>query len=93
MRLYGYEALPYLRRVRIFLAEKDVTEERIQVDMPSGAHKTSELLRRTSYGLSAVLDLEDGAVIAASLSLGILRQNDNLNDWQARVSTRPSAAA
>lgn len=69
MRLYEYEAFPNPRRVRIFLAEKGIDIDRIQVDVPSGAHKSPEYLKKNPYGLLPMLELDDGTTISETTSI------------------------
>ena len=41
MKLYEYEAFPSPRHVRMFLAEKGLEIQRVQVDVPAGEHRSA----------------------------------------------------
>ena len=41
MKLYEYEAFPSPRRVRMFLAERGLEIQRVQVDVPAGEHRST----------------------------------------------------
>lgn len=64
MRLYEYEAFPNPRRVRMFLAEKGITLDRVQVDVPNGEHKKPAFLLKNPAGAVPVLELDDGICIS-----------------------------
>ena len=71
MKLYNHPAAPNPRRVRMFLAEKDLLNqvEIINVDLGKGEHKSSDFLKKNPYAGLPVLELEDGTSISESVSI------------------------
>ena len=69
MKLYEYEAFPSPRRVRIFLAEKDIEIPREQIDVPAGEHRTAEFLNKNPDGTVPVLELDNGEYISETLAI------------------------
>lgn len=70
MKLYD-EAMPAPnpRRVRMFLAEKGVEIERVHVPLRERAHKSPEFLAKNSVGQVPALELDDGTIIAETVSI------------------------
>ncbi|MEG4318721.1 MULTISPECIES: glutathione S-transferase [unclassified Microcoleus] len=66
MKVYEYKAFPNPFRVRMALAEKELTDrvEFVQVDVPNGAHKQPEFLAKNPAGTVPLLELDDGTCIA-----------------------------
>jgi glutathione S-transferase len=66
MRIYDFKGFPNPTRVRIALAEKNLTDrvEFVSVDVPAGEHKRPEFLAKNPSGAVPVLELEDGTTIA-----------------------------
>ncbi len=69
MKLYEMTTAPNPRRVRIFLAEKDIDVPFVQIDMRKGEHKTPEFLKKNPSGKIPVLELDDGTCIAESVAI------------------------
>jgi glutathione S-transferase len=69
MKLYDNPMAPNPRRVRVFLAEKQIDVERVLVDMRKGEHKTPEFLRKNANGQIPVLELDDGTCISESVAI------------------------
>lgn len=69
MLLYHDPRAPNPRRVRIFLAEKNVAYETIEVLIAQGAHLTDEFRRKNPLSLLPVLELEDGRVLRESMAI------------------------
>ncbi|HEY4547729.1 MAG TPA: glutathione S-transferase family protein [Pedomonas sp.] len=69
MILYDMEKAPNARRVRWFLAEKGITVETRQIDLPSGENLKPEYLAINPRGLIPTLVLDDGTVIDESVSI------------------------
>lgn len=69
MKLYEYEAFPNPRRVRMFLAEKGVSIERIQVDVPAGEHRGEAFRAINPDATVPCLQLDDGAVISGCVAI------------------------
>jgi len=60
---------PNARRVRWFLAEKGITVETRQIDLPSGENLKPEYLAINPRGVIPTLVLDDGTVIDESVSI------------------------
>ncbi|WP_137392295.1 glutathione S-transferase family protein [Rhodoligotrophos defluvii] len=69
MKLYEEGRAPNPRRVRVFLAEKAITVERVQVDINAKEHFTEEMLRLNPIGRLPFLVLDDGRVIAETIAI------------------------
>ena len=69
MKLYTYGTAPNPRKVVIFLAEKGVEYESIEVDMMKGEHKTPEFLKMNPSGKLPVLELDDGRFLSESIAI------------------------
>jgi glutathione S-transferase len=69
MLLYHDPRAPNPRRVRIFLAEKGVTVETIEVTIASSANRSPEYLVKNPLGLLPVLELADGRVLRESMAI------------------------
>jgi len=69
MKLYDYGTAPNPRKVRIFLAEKGVEYELVQVDMTKREHKSPEFLKMNPSGKVPVLELDDGRYLSESIAI------------------------
>jgi len=69
MKLYEEGRAPNPRRVRIFLAEKGIEIERVQVDINALEHFTEEMRRLNPMTRLPFLVLEDGTVIAETIAI------------------------
>ncbi|MEW5248186.1 glutathione S-transferase family protein [Microbulbifer sp. 2201CG32-9] len=69
MRIYEYTKAPNCRRVRVFLAEKGLDMEFVQVDIASGENLTPEYRARDANAKVPVLELSDGTCIAESVAI------------------------
>ena len=69
MQLYDSKMAPNPRRVRIFMAEKGVTCENVQVDIVKGENLTDEFLAVNPRGLLPTLVLDDGTVIDETVAI------------------------
>jgi glutathione S-transferase len=69
MKLYGNTLGSNCRRVTIYLAEKGLNIELVEVDVASGAHKTAEFLAKNPAGLIPVLQLDDGSYLPESSAI------------------------
>lgn len=70
MKLYDAAMpAPNPRRVRIFLAEKGMTVERVPVSLAAGEHKQDDHRARNSLGQVPVLELDDGTAISETVSI------------------------
>jgi len=70
MKLYNESnPAPNPRRVRIFLAEKNISIPLVHVPMRTGGHKTAEFKAKNSLGQVPVLELDDGSTLSESISI------------------------
>ncbi|MDJ0789582.1 MAG: glutathione S-transferase family protein [Myxococcota bacterium] len=69
MKLYDWTPAPNPRRVRIFLAEKEMEVELVQVDVLGGEHKSEAFLAKNPSGKVPVLELDDGTHVAESVAI------------------------
>ena len=79
MKIYDYRGFPNPARVRIALAEKNMTDrvDFIAVDVPRGAHKKPAFLAKNPSGAVPVLELDDGTTISECTA--ITEYIDNLD--------------
>jgi glutathione S-transferase len=69
MKLYGNTTGSNCRRVTIYLAEKGLKVELVEVDVASGEHKTAQFRAKNPAGLIPVLELDDGSYIPESSAI------------------------
>ena len=70
MKLYNNEMANSPRKVRMFIAEKNISDiEIINIDLMSGEHKTPEYRAIAPNSRSPALELDDGAVIMESTAI------------------------
>lgn len=71
MKIYEFRDFPNPRRVRVFLAEKGLSDTVTfeQVDVLAGAHRTPEFLKLNPSGQVPALQLEDGAMINGCVAI------------------------
>lgn len=69
MLLYHDPRAPNPRRVRIFLAEKGVAYDTIEVLIADSAHQSPEFRRKNPIALLPVLELPDGRVLRESMAI------------------------
>ena len=68
MKLYNNKMANSPRKVRMFLAEKNITDiEMIDIDLMKGEHKTPEYRALAPNSRIPALELDDGTVIMLSL--------------------------
>ncbi|MBT5429696.1 MAG: glutathione S-transferase family protein [Rhodospirillaceae bacterium] len=68
MRLYDVKTAPSPRRVRIFLAEKKINVEVIQVNTAEGQHLKEDFLKLNPWATVPVLELDDGTCISEAIA-------------------------
>ncbi|QCZ92271.1 glutathione S-transferase family protein [Salinimonas iocasae] len=66
MKIYETRTAPNPRRVRMFLAEKGVDMEYVQLDLQKGENLTAEMRAKNPLGKVPILELDDGTCIAES---------------------------
>jgi len=69
MKLYDSTLAPNPRRVRIFLAEKGVEVEKVEVDIVSGQNLEADYLAVNPRGLLPTLELDDGTRIDETVAI------------------------
>ena len=69
MLLYHDLRAPNPRRVRIFLAEKGVPYDTIEVSIAAAAHQTVEFRRKNPLSLLPVLEFPDGRILRESMAI------------------------
>ena len=69
MLLYHDPRAPNPRRVRVFLAEKGVAYDTIEVLIADRAHQTAEFRKKNPIALLPVLELADGKVLRESMAI------------------------
>ena len=69
MKLYDSKMAPNPRRVRIFMAEKGISCETVQVDIMSGENLSEEFLSINPRGVLPTLVLDDGNVLDETVAI------------------------
>jgi len=69
MLLYHDTRAPNPRRVRIFLAEKGVAYDTIEVSIATAAHQSPEFRKKNPLALLPVLELADGKILRESMAI------------------------
>ncbi|MDO6963908.1 glutathione S-transferase family protein [Rhizobium alvei] len=69
MKLYDSDWAPNPRRVRLFLAEKNMHVDRVDVDLKTLKHKTPEFSEINALQRVPVLELDDGTRISESVAI------------------------
>lgn len=90
MRLFSSQG-PNPRVVELFLREKGVTIERVEVDLFSGEHLQPPHLARNALGQTPVLELDDGQCI--SQTTAICELIEELHPAPALIGTTPEERA
>jgi glutathione S-transferase len=69
MLLYHDTRAPNPRRVRIFMAEKGVAYDTIEVSIDAAANQTPEFRKKNPLALLPVLELADGRILRESMAI------------------------
>jgi glutathione S-transferase len=69
MKMYDFTLAPSPRRVRIFLAEKGIDLELVQVDIMRNANRTPEFYRKNPLGSLPILEFDDGSCLSESVAI------------------------
>ncbi|WP_197472729.1 glutathione S-transferase N-terminal domain-containing protein, partial [Oleiphilus sp. HI0123] len=70
MKIYEMRIAPNPRRVRIFLAEKGITDiEFIEIDLQKGENLNSEFKQKNPLAKVPVLELDNGQTISESVAI------------------------
>ncbi|MBI3756611.1 MAG: glutathione S-transferase family protein [Deltaproteobacteria bacterium] len=86
IRLYDFPQSPYCQKVRLVLAEKDLSYEKTFVDLMKNEQKSPEFLRLNPYGKVPVL-IDDGEAIYDSTVI-----NEYLEDEYPHPPLMPEAS-
>lgn len=57
------------RRVRLFIAEKNITVPRVEIDITAGETREAAFLKKNSLGELPILELDDGTIITESVAI------------------------
>src|SRR5512142_2365027 len=71
MKLYSFPIAPSARRARMFLAEKGLAAEIVDVDLRSGRHLEPGYLAINPQGMVPVLELDDGTRITENIAIAV----------------------
>jgi glutathione S-transferase len=66
MKIYDTKTAPSPRRVRMFLAEKGIDMEYVQVDLQKGENLSAQMREKNPIGKIPILELDDGTCIGES---------------------------
>jgi glutathione S-transferase len=69
MKIYEYRRAPNPRRVQMFLVEKNINVEYVQVNVGNGENRESEYLAINPKGGVPALQLDNGKVISESMAI------------------------
>lgn len=69
MKLYDMQMAPNPRRVRIFLAEKQIDIPKIEINIIEGENLKEDFLKINPRGLVPTLELDDGTIIDESVAI------------------------
>ena len=87
MKIYYAPKAPHARKVLIFLAEKGIDIEKVEVNLIKKENLEQEFLGKNSRGVVPVLELNDGTCIDESLA--ICRYLENLYPEPALFGSDP----
>jgi len=86
MKLYTSKVAPNPRRVHIFLAEKGVEIESVEIDLGESQNLDPDFVARNPLGRVPVLELDDGAYLAESIAIcRYLRDKAMVEMWNRRM--------
>ena len=69
MKLYDFKPFPNPRRVRMFLAEKQIAVENHQIDVMAGEHRSAAFRAKNPACSLPTLELDDGTFISESIAI------------------------
>ena len=87
MKIYETKTAPTPRRVRFFLAEKNIPMDYVQVDIEGGENLSPAMRARNPVAKVPVLELDDGTCINESVS--ICRYFEELHPEKPLMGTTP----
>ncbi len=81
MKLYSFPLSGHAHRAELFLSLAKIDHEVVHLDLPSGAHKRPEFLKKNIFGQVPVLE-DEGIHIADSHAIMVyLAKKYDLRDW------------
>ena len=69
MKIYDFPMAPNPRRVRIFLAEKNIEMVYVHVDITKGENRTAPFIEKNPMGGLPVLEFDDGTYLTESVAI------------------------
>ena len=87
MKLYDSYGAPNPKRVRIYLAEKDIQIETVAIDLVTGEQRTDEFRRKNPMCGVPVLELDDGTCYSESMA--IIEYLEELHPDPPMIGTTP----
>lgn len=87
MKIFETRQAPNPRRVRIFLAEKGVDMEYVEVDIQKGENLAPEYRAKDPLGKVPLLELDDGTCLSETVA--ICRYFETLNNDQPLMGVSP----
>ena len=69
MKLYTTKVAPNPKRVHIFLAEKGIDIECVEIDLGKSENLEADFVAKNPLGRVPVLELDDGSYIAESVAI------------------------
>jgi glutathione S-transferase len=69
MKIYDFPQAPNPRRVRIFLAEKNIEIVYVHVDVYKGESRTAEFIEKNPLGGLPILEFDDGTYLTESVAI------------------------
>ena len=69
VKIYDFPFAPNPRRVRIFLAEKNIQMVYVHVDIMKGESRTVEFIEKNPMGGLPVLEFDDGTYLTESVAI------------------------
>ena len=91
MKLYYAPKAPHARKVLIFLAEKGIDIEKVEINLIKKENLEQEFLGKNSRGVVPVLELDDGTCIDESLA--ICRYLENMHPEPVLFGSDPLGKA
>lgn len=100
MKIYEYQAFPHPRRVRMFLAEKGIKADFVQINVPEGEHRSEAFVAKNPSATVPLLELDDGTYISESVAISTYfetlqpkpalmgetpKEKANIEMWQRRM--------
>lgn len=69
MKFYNFQGAPSPRRVRVFMAEKGIEIETVEIQLREGEHLKSAYLKINPWATVPALELDDGRVISEAIAV------------------------